>query len=94
MTHADHITPWHPDCAICRAVTDPGIRDDEPWEGLERHPGFSERVERGKAQLAAGERVEFDPIAPARGCLNGALLGLLLWVAFFGGAALVLSRVL
>ena len=63
MTHADHITPWHPDCAICRAVTDPGI-------------------------------AEPDPIAPARGCLNGALLGLLLWVAIFGGAALVLSRVL
>ena len=32
---------------------------------------------------------EPDPIAPARGCLNGALLGLLLWVAAFGGAALV-----
>ena len=30
MTHADHITPWHPDCAICRAVTDPGIAEPDP----------------------------------------------------------------
>lgn len=31
------------------------------WGILERVPGFSDRVEQGKAQLAAGERVEFEP---------------------------------
>lgn len=34
-----------------------------------------------------------DPLAPARGCLNGALLGCLIWVALFGGLALLLSRI-
>lgn len=31
------------------------------WGILERVPGFSDRIDRGKAQLAAGERVEFEP---------------------------------
>lgn len=35
-----------------------------------------------------------DGLAPARGCLNGTLLGCLLWVAFFGGAALLLNAIL
>ena len=32
-----------------------------------------------------------DPIAPARGMVNGTLLGCLLWVAFFGGLALIVG---
>jgi hypothetical protein len=28
---------------------------------LERTPGVNERVERGKAQLAKGRKVEFEP---------------------------------
>ncbi len=31
------------------------------WGILERQPDFSDRIERGKAQLAAGKRVEFEP---------------------------------
>ncbi len=34
-----------------------------------------------------------DPLRPARGSLNGALLGCLAWVGIFGGAALLLSRI-
>ena len=35
-----------------------------------------------------------DPIAPARGCACAIPFGCLLWVAFFGGAALVVRAVL
>ncbi|MEK6720527.1 MAG: hypothetical protein AABZ33_07620 [Chloroflexota bacterium] len=31
------------------------------WAMLERSPDFNARVDRGKAQLDAGERVEFEP---------------------------------
>jgi len=31
------------------------------WGILERVPGFNARIQRGKAQLAAGKRVEFEP---------------------------------
>ena len=31
------------------------------WGLLERVPGFNERVARGRQQLKAGERIEFEP---------------------------------
>lgn len=31
------------------------------WGLLERVPGFSNRVAKGRAQLKAGQRVEFEP---------------------------------
>jgi hypothetical protein len=31
------------------------------WGLLERVPGFNERVAKGRAQLKAGQKVEFEP---------------------------------
>jgi hypothetical protein len=33
-----------------------------------------------------------DPIAPARGCVIGFLVGGILWAAFFGALALIVAR--
>jgi len=31
------------------------------WRALERVPGFNERLNRGRKELDAGKRVEFEP---------------------------------
>ena len=36
------------------------------WRMLESQPGFNERLERGKAQLAAGESVPFREVRGRR----------------------------
>ena len=35
-----------------------------------------------------------DPLAPARGCCCGTILAGMLWVAFFGGLAVIVARCL
>ena len=33
-----------------------------------------------------------DPLRPARGCVNGLLIGCLCWVAIFGGLGILVAR--
>ena len=72
MTHADHITPWHPDCAICRAVTDPGIAEPDPHV-VEARPWHRGRADPAPARRSLdGACARLRPVG--RGCSAGAAL--------------------